>query len=607
MNEEAKVSQTDNSITLSNKSANKSSSVIATPTKVTQHNPKLAEPSKALLDTKPRPSNSNAAERSIKVTGNAGAKPAQRSDSNARKEPVTPTKAPPKAVKETKLLRFKIAKNRRTDFRRIVNMKPRPKKADPGSIARREDREETSKDKVMEKDKLSISDKDRDRHRQDRDSFKSTGEVRKDRSENLAKQTFGAKDGTADRTKAVEKRRRSNDDGEAVEPASKRPKPLAGLDLTQKPRTPIPPPFKSPALSQQGSAQKPQVSTPMRDVRGVAMRRIESGEGDAKTPQGRVGTPTAPGSAEKINRNGRSVSITSSATTNSLSGGRAEEASAWKAENKKYIELGRTLKHHADPLINPKEHTKAEPNDRKVGAAIAIETVLSYMLAFTANDETTRIYRTPRDIKGWDSMLPYLEYLKPRIHRYPFLYGLCLQLEAICRDTLHTANLDRLDREPLPTPTVEATHVPTPGANADTAPPAEASAKASKFRDYMEFKSSAVDNARRAQKLWVEGTSKLSVAALQQHFPATWEAKAKVPLAWTSEAAAAAAATNGTTTESATECRTAEKLVPGKWAGEFYLPLSCSSLPIEAARAGYSLLKEWCEIEGVRWEGKLRL
>ena len=281
-------------------------------------------------------------------------------------------------------------------------MKPRPKKADPGSITRREDREETSKDK------LSTSDKDRDRPRQDRDNYKSTAEMKKDRSETLAKQTNGAKDGNADRSKAVEKRRRSGDDGEAVELASKRPKPPAGLDLTQKPRTPAPSAFKSPALSQQGSAQKSHVSTPMRDVKGVAMRRIESGEGDAKTPQGRVGTPTAPGSAEKINRNGRSASTTSSATTNSLSIW-AEEASAWKAEHKKYLDLGRTLKHDADPLINPKDHhPKVEPKAHKLGAAIAIETVLSYMLAFTANDETMRLYRTPRDIKGWDSLLPYI-------------------------------------------------------------------------------------------------------------------------------------------------------------------------------------------------------
>lgn len=479
-------------------------------------------------------------------------------------------------------------------------MKPTPKMADPGSIARREDREEISKDQPTEKDKPSTSDKDRDRHRQDQDSSKSTTEVRKNRLEYLAKQTSAAKEGAADRIKAVEKRRRSDDDSEAVEPAKKRPKPPTSLDLTQKPRTPIPPPFKSPALSQQASASKSHVSTPMRDVKAVAMRRIESGDGDAKTPQGRVGTPTAPGSAEKINRNGRSASNTSSATSNSLSG-RAEEHALWRAEHKKYVELGRTLKHNADPLINNKdEQTIVDPKDEKVGLAIAIETVICYMLAFISTDEASRINKTPRDLKGWETLPPYLLYLKPKVDRYPFLAGLCVQLEAVCRDNIHSANLERLDREPLPTPAAEANRVPTPGADGDTAA-AETSAKVSQYRTYMAFKSEAVDNARCAQKLWVEGTSKLSVAALQQFFPATWEAKANLPLAWTFEATA-----NGTAKTSATD-RTTEKLVPGKWAGDFYLPLSCSSLAIEGARAGYSLLKEWCDIEGVRWEGKLRL
>lgn len=592
--EEARASQKSNSSASNSKPASKSLSIKTTPAKTTQHNPKLTEPSKATLDTKQRTSTLNVAEKSCKVTSNTAVKNSQKSDSNARKEPVIPTKAPPKAVKETKLIKLKIPKSRRTDFRRILNMKPRPKKADPGSVTRREDREETVKEKAVTKDKPTASDMGRDRHRQDRDSAKNTTVVRKDRSEISTKQTLGAKDSTVERTKPLEKRRRSEDDGDAAEPASKRPKPPTSLDLPQKPRTPIPPSFKSPALSQQGSAQKSHVSTPMRDVKGVAMRRIESGEGDARTPQGRVDTPTAPGSAEKINRNGRSASTTSSATTNSHSG-RAEEHAAWKSQHKTHLDLGRTLKHDADPLINNKDQqTKLEPKDEKLGAAIGIETVLSYMLAFIASDEISRNFRTPRDMKGWETLPPYIEYLKTRVHRYPSLYGLCVQLEAVCRDTIHSANLERLDREPLPAP-ADAHHMPTPGLEGETTA-AEAAAKTARYREYMAFKSDAVDNARRAQKLWVEGTAKLSVAALQHHFPSTWRAKAKLPLAWTSDPA-----TTGTADPPV------DRLVPGKWAGDFYLPLGCSSLPIEAARAGYNLLKEWCDIEGVQWRAKLTL
>ncbi len=51
------------------------------------------------------------------------------------------------------------------------------------------------------------------------------------------------------------------------------------------------------------------------------------------------------------------------------------------------------------------------------------------------------------------------------------------------------------------------------------------------------------------------------------------------------------------------------KLEPGAYSGEFYLPLSGGgvSSAVEAVRVGWAVLGEWCDREGVTWEGRLGL
>ena len=495
--------------------------------------------------------------------------------SGARKSPaILPKAASSSRVDEvetrSKLVKLKIPKARRKNVSRILQMKPSPKKMDAVSGPDRKETAATSESNLSKKDNVSNLDSDRQKERTK--TNEESGKFQNGRKAILQSERQEHK-------KPNEKRRRVEDNPKTVEPPSKRQKPPTGLDLHQKSCTPVPPAFKSPALSQHGSAQKPQVSTPKRDIKSAAMRRMESGEGEAKTPQGlgRVETPVAPNSAEKANREGRSASNTSSITS-SISGA-IESASAWKAEQNRFLKLGRTLKHDADAIFR----VPGMAFD-KHAIAMAVETILSYMIAFTASDESSRMGGRDRDTGGWPSLLGYIKYVKAATLHHVHMHGLCLQLEGVVRNEILFMDMKRLDTENPPVGPAEEIKPPTPGTEHDGAPH-EGAAKAIRHRkDYIEFKTKLIENARLAQAVWTEGAFELSVEDLQRSFPDTWTNNARAPVV-----------------------RSKEKLMLGKYGGEYYLPLSSVSTGLEAARAGWSLLGEWCKKENVEWEGMLGL
>ncbi len=527
-------------------------------------------------ESKPRSRTPEVGNKSVKINGLAGASSFFEGlkTGNYTSSVVPPTSAPKiekPELQKKKLVRLKIPKSLRKTVGRILQMKPQPKKIkdiDPRQEkgvedARRKDREESS-DKRVEKDRERVRiDRDRATDRDHKANNKGEDKVHLRGS-----------------TKPAEKRPRASDDDHPREPPPKRQKPPNGLDLSQKPRTPIPPPFKSPALSQQGSAQKSQISTPKREGKSAAMRRIESGDGDVRTPQGaiRAGTPTAPGSAEKTKP---SSSISSSGSTSNP--GRNEEITALRAEHKKFLALGRELKYAADKLLKSKEKDAVvDEASAKQGTAIAFECVLCYMLAFTLADHACHLARQSSDAVSWRSLLPYWNFVETKCQPYPHFHGICLQLGAICRDVIHSHDLDRLNSDALPTAAAEEARPPTPGTEGDTGASEVASKAAAYRKEYMDFKTKLVENARVAQQLWIEGTHKLPIDGLKTAFPQTWAKSAKGPMA-----------------------RAREKIFPGKYDGDFYLPLGCMTTGIEAVRAGWNLLGEWCRKEKVQWEGKM--
>ncbi|KAI9813896.1 MAG: hypothetical protein M1832_006043 [Thelocarpon impressellum] len=317
-----------------------------------------------------------------------------------------------------------------------------------------------------------------------------------------------------------EKRARGGEDERSRDPPAKRQKAPESLDVSKKPRTPLQPPFKSPALS-----------TPGREP-GSQPRGAERANGSDKTK------------------------------------GRGRDVDAWRAEHKKYLALGRKIKHEAQEVLEPKaEGAAVEDDAKKEGAVLAIESVLCWMLAFAADDEAHRLSLVAAEVQNWRSLMPFWKFVEARCRGIWPLHGLCLQIGAVIHETIHVLDMDRLSKErPLE----------TSAAGAEAAPPTPG--KASPKTDFLRWKGELVKDARGLRQLWIQGLSELTVDGLQTSFPETWAKRSKAP-----------------------EARREERLVPGEYPEAFYLPLSGISTPMETVAATKAVLAEWTTRQGVKW------
>ena len=480
----------------------------------------------------------------------------------ARKEPMVDAKAKPPRL----MVKLRIPRRLQKDVLRILRIQQRAKKPEAPTVTVKAERkdgkaqsESRPSDHKSEKDKQKVSIK---------------------HEETVSKQAQSANKPT----KPYDKRKRAEEETDAHGSQNKRQKLPTSLDLSQKPSTPTPPPFKSPALSQHNSGQKPRGSTPLRDIKSVASRNMEVTGADVKTPQGqpRNGTPLAPNSVEKANRERRSASDTSS-NARPVSGGSVEEVNAWRQEQKKLSDLGRTLKHDADDIFKKsKDKTiQDDPQVEKRGIATAIETVLCFFLAFTVADEASTLSNKMCDVTAWQNLIQYINFVKSVTLSHTLLHGLTLQLEAVVRNRIWTLDMERSERQPVPSSLFD----PPKSIAADDTASQEAAVKDREIgKDYFDFQKKMARNVHIAKKLWVEGAFELSVDDLQQSFPVSWKRKSRAPLV-----------------------HSKEKLAVGSLGGDFYLPLSSISSGIEAARAGWSILGEWCQKENIHWKGKLEL
>ena len=504
-----------------------------------------------------------------KVNGAAVGKPSSAGPSKIGKDQPVSIVAPLGKSERKPLLVLKIPKSSRKAWSRIIKMTPRPKKQEPTKLPAVDDRDASS-DKTKEKTQVNGVQGSHDRRQHDQHSHNVSSN-----NKHMAERKTNQSANERITSKPGEKRARPDDAQDSLAPPSgKRQKPPVPSQSTPKPSTPVRPAIKSPVLSHHGSAQKSHLSTPKRDLKSAAMRRVESTEGDAKTPLGatRSSTPTAPGSSERVIRHDRTGSNASASTT--INSAKSEEIAFWRAEHKKYVDLGRTLKHDADPFLKPKSDYSTIDDDLKQGAAIAVETILCYMLGFSLGDEASRLGRKTPDIKSWGSLVPYISFVKNITQKIRPLQGLVYQLEAVCRETIHLYDLERLMSEPYPPMASEEARFSGDPAASDP------------FKEYMKFKNDLVENARLAQKAWMHGTNYLTMQDLQQTFPATWSNRTQAPVVPKGE----------------------EKVVPNAYGeGGYHLPLRDTNSGIEAVRMGWNLLEEWSAKEGVKWVGKIGL
>ncbi|KAH6720504.1 hypothetical protein BKA61DRAFT_236248 [Leptodontidium sp. MPI-SDFR-AT-0119] len=205
------------------------------------------------------------------------------------------------------------------------------------------------------------------------------------------------------------------------EPAPKRAKPE--IDVA-KAKTALEPPFKSPAPSV--PSQKNLLATPKRGdaMKTVAMRRVDSNDGNARTPQ-TMATST-PASAEKPRPNGE----------------RHPVDERLLGEFQKLNDHSLKLKRKMDEILQIKTKGMDSITDgqRKVGFAVALECVAMYMTSFTAKDRASK----SRSATSWEGGVKLWSWLDSLVKNMPIYHALSVQLGAILREELGRCYLETL-------------------------------------------------------------------------------------------------------------------------------------------------------------------
>ncbi|KAL8873501.1 MAG: hypothetical protein Q9174_001038 [Haloplaca sp. 1 TL-2023] len=482
-------------------------------------------------------------------TADSEASKASVGDRKPNSEPQVPPETNGKVGREDRrelLFKIKIPKGLRRDCLRILKLQPRPRKipTQPSPMANAElSRNITSSNGVAAPAP------------QQRKPINGDALVGKNEGTNKAKAAVPS----SQTPKSGEKRQRAEDESHIAQNPSKRQKP-SSIDL-QRPHTPVGQSVKSPSLSNLGSSQKSHLTTPKQPLKSAAMSRIVSAEGEVRTPLS--SSPGAPGSAEHgHNREARPTSSASAknATAHThkdgLTNGHDRTHEHYMSEFRKYGGMAKSLKRGADSLAKVGREINPDATARRRGLAMAIEATLCYMLAFTLKDEPARIRHLPGDGKTWESLLAYFKFLKSVTldTEAPQLQGLFYQLEGVCRHRIQLYDRERREQD-LAMGKTEA----------------------------VSMSKEEVDNSRLCEQAWFDGTRMLTVHDLQEGFPVTWTKTSRSPVGREDLAAKAYGE------------------------GSFYLPLSHASTPMEAIRAGWSILGEWAENQDIRWEGKMGL
>ena len=442
-------------------------------------------------------------------------------------------KGPAVSLRENKnsegrlIVKLKYGKGRSKTVERILRLQPRVRKEAPAAeLSHGETKGAITAATEMEK-QLPI--KSQSVH------VRSNSKKNINTSQNSDNTNTALGDSVRKITTSDKKRRIEESTANTIIQNSKRQK-LSGLDLSQK------------ASTHHHSAKMSQNLTPA--------------EADIRTPQelAQIMTPT-PSSVEKANRKEiSSVPAVSAIGSGSLL---SEEVSAWKAEHARLQMLARTLKHTVDDLAKSKEDAEDKDHAEKLIVATAIESIITYIFAFSAIDEVSKLNNGPRDAKTWHTLISYIHHTNLKISNFPLLHGLCVQLEAVVRSNILAYDFDHKKEQVNGNPSPEATR---DGSGHSS----ESYQKLSKF----------LQNARVEKQIWAAGVTELSIDDLVYKFPNTWSRKAKV-------------------------AKTSGSFTIGSLSGDFYLPLSSFSPVVEAGRAAWSILEEWCEQESVKWEAQL--
>ncbi|KAM3078106.1 hypothetical protein ACMFMF_004517 [Clarireedia jacksonii] len=197
--------------------------------------------------------------------------------------------------------------------------------------------------------------------------------------------------------KASAKKRPSEAPAGRTESSTKRARAPDSLDVSTSRKT-VPAAFKSPISS--APPQKNLLSTPKKGdtLMPTAMRKIDSNDGSARTPQATNTTASTPASVERMRLNGE----------------RPHSMNYQASE-----ELAKTLKRKADRwLSNP----NVTIEQRKLGGMILLESLSQYMRCFSVSKPGSNT---------WPSLLPLYSFMYRSIKDLPVINAMVYQLHAI--------------------------------------------------------------------------------------------------------------------------------------------------------------------------------
>ncbi|KAE9991548.1 hypothetical protein EG327_011512 [Venturia inaequalis] len=366
----------------------------------------------------------------------------------------------------------------------------------------------------------------------------------------------------------AEKRPRA---GEGDAPPAKRPK---GLDLGQKPSTPVQAPLLSPAKIK-SAGKTPAQATPRNDhLKSATMQRSISNDSNAPTPGGKrshvtpAGTPL-PKTGEK--------GPTSAPLNLAGTGVKAVQLRALNDLSVKYNKLGRKLKHENQDIF---QNSKRTDEDHKRAALTGLECILSYMLAYALGDARRRLEGKACEFYStWISMLPLFHHLGGSTRRFADLKGLHAYLGIAINSKIHGALIEKESRSS--SNQFAAVESPQGGPASSEASGAGLSSGVSPdVKNKSDSWKAIIEHSQEAKK-------SLPSKTLEKKFPGTCES----------------GSLDG---EGDGEKLVGEKGEP-LFDGEFSLPIGPESTPIQAIRFGVSLVSEWCKVEKVQYETQLKL
>lgn len=355
-------------------------------------------------------------------------------------------------------------------------------------------------------------------------------------------------------SKSAEKRPRIEDDT-STEAPSKRQRALSALD---RPTTPSAQIMSSPALSNKSSAQKSggPYATPRKELKALNMLRSTSADGYDSTP-GRSGvTPS----------NTKHLEV-KPPTSAPLSSRKQADIQALQQVSQKLNAMGRSLKHEAQKIMVEKGK-QIKDADRKRATVLMVECILSYMAAYHAQDQSSKLRGRPCEVEGtWKTLFPLCESYFNRTKDFPALDGLLRYLGSVISAAIcHHVSC----RERTRSSASKAAHdSPQDGPQPDSAP--------ANLQLLTKFYMHLHDLQQEARII-------LPIDDLQTIYPKTWKAR-----------------------EASSKSKEPEKIRGSDLSGPYFLPLQSDTTPIQAVRFGLKLLEEFCSKEKLDYSLRVNL